>query len=150
MSKFTISNENIRHIFHNLCELTLPKSEWTHDAHLAAAVAILSTPAFNAFKDMPQIIKNYNDATGIPNTDKNGYHHTITIASLYAVKSIMDEGVLSLSETFDKLLESEFGHSKWPLTYWSSDRLFSPHARKTWVEPDLKRLPFKANMNHSS
>ena len=148
MSKFTISDENIRQIFHNLCELTLPKSDWTHDAHLAAAVAILSDPRFKALKDMPQIIKNYNEATGVPNTDNDGYHHTITIASLYAVKSILNEGDPTLSETFHKLLNSEFGRSKWPLSYWSSDRLFSSSARKTWVEPDLKKLPFKTHSDH--
>jgi len=48
---------------------TLPKSDWTHVAHFAAAIAILSDENYDAFKDMPVLIQFYNEATGVPNTE---------------------------------------------------------------------------------
>ena len=42
----------------------------------------------------------------------------------------------------NELLVSEFGLSRWPLAYWSAELLFSVRARREWVEPDRKPLPF--------
>ena len=38
----------------------------------------------NAFREMPGLIRAYNESTGVPNTDTGGYHETITLASLRA------------------------------------------------------------------
>jgi hypothetical protein len=40
------------------------------------------------------------------------------------------------------LLATEWGRSDWLLTYWSKSLLFSVAARRAWVEPDLRPLPF--------
>ena len=146
MSIHIKSDKDIRDILRGICNLTLPKSEWTHQSHFAAAIAILSDSNFDALNDMPHIIKAYNEATGVKNTDHEGYHHTITIASLLAAQSVMNEGASSLSGTLNTLLNAEYGQSKWLLSYWSKDLLFSVKARKLWVEPDLKKLPFKPDM----
>lgn len=137
------SDKDVLRILDRIYDLTLPKPEWTHEAHFAAAIAMLSDSKIDAFNDMPQIIKDYNEATGVRNTDHEGYHHTITIASLLATKAVMDEGSSSLSGTLHKILASKYGQSKWPLEYWSKELLFSVGARKTWVEPNLKKLPFR-------
>jgi hypothetical protein len=42
----------------------------------------------------------------------------------------------------NELLASELGRSGWPLAYWTAELLFSIRARKAWVEPDRKPLPF--------
>ena len=91
---------------------------------------------------MPLIIKTYNLATGVQNTDHSGYHHTITVASLLAIQAHMKNDFSRLSEAFSKLVQSEYGRSTWLLTYWSKDLLFSVEARKRWVAPDLRALPF--------
>ena len=78
------SDKDIRGILDGIRGLTLPKREWTHEAHFAAALAILSNSKFEAFNDMPLIIRSYNEATGVRNTESEGYHHTITTASLLA------------------------------------------------------------------
>ena len=75
------TDADIRDILRGLVDLTLPKSNWTHEAHLAAAVAIINDENFDALNDMPRIIKAYNLATGVKNTDHSGYHHTITAVS---------------------------------------------------------------------
>jgi len=143
MNTVITSDKDVRRILDRICDRTLPKPEWTHEAHFAAAIAMLSDSKFDAFNDMPQIIKEYNETIGIRNTDHEGYHHTITIASLLATKAIMREGKSSLSETLHKILVSEYGESQWPLAYWTKELLFSVEARKAWVEPNLKKLPFK-------
>jgi len=40
------------------------------------------------------------------------------------------------------LMASEYGRSNWLLEYWHKDSLFSFRARRTWVDPDKKDLPF--------
>ena len=146
MSKIINSDKDVRQVLRGICELTLPKQEWTHAAHFAAAVAILADSNFDALCDMPQIIKSYNEATDVQNTDHEGYHHTITIASLLATKSLMADGASSLIETHRKLLSLEYGNSDWLLSYWSKELLFSVKARKIWVGPDLKKLPFEIRL----
>ena len=137
------SNADIEHIYSGIIARTLPKPEWTHAAHWAAAVAILSDKKQTAFEDMPQVIKAYNLATGVKNTDTDGYHHTITLASLRAAKSVMAAPPLGgeLFEITNVILTLEFGKPNWLLTYWSKEVLFSVKARRDWVEPDIKALP---------
>jgi len=137
------SNTEITYIFEGLVARSLPKAEWTHAAHFAAAIAILSDDNYDAVRDMPGLIRSYNEATGVENTESDGYHHTITLASLFAAQDVLShsEG-LPLYQTVNVLLGSEYGQSKWLLSYWSQERLFSAEARKDWVGPDLKDLPF--------
>ncbi|MEP6343571.1 MAG: hypothetical protein ABJ275_09670 [Maricaulaceae bacterium] len=139
------SDLDIKRILYGICNHTLPKDEWTHEAHFASAIAILSERGVDAFKDMPQIIRAYNKATGVQNTDNEGYHHTITMASLCATRVFIVEGSPSLLNALHKLLTSKYGQSDWPLSYWSKDVLFSVKARKFWVEPNLKKLPFRTD-----
>jgi hypothetical protein len=48
-----------------------------------------------------------------------------------------------LHEILDRLLASPLGDSKWLLTYWSRERLFSVEARRGWLAPDLKLLLYE-------
>jgi hypothetical protein len=121
---------------------TLPKPQWTHAAHFAAACWLLSQPHRDAEGEMPGLIRAYNEATGVPNTDTDGYHETITLASLRAARAWLAAHPGPLAPALASLLASPYGQSRWPLAYWSHARLFSPEARRTWVEPDLQPLPF--------
>jgi hypothetical protein len=123
---------------------TLPKREWTHAGHFAAALHILARrPDLHAATDMPGLIRAYNIATGGENTDTAGYHETITQASLRGAESFLaSRPGLKLFEVCNALLASPLGHPDWLLTYWSHAVLFSVRARRAWVEPDLRALPF--------
>jgi hypothetical protein len=124
-------------------DLTLPKSQWTHAGHLAAALWLVSRPDIDAAREMPGMIRRYNEATGGANTDTAGYHETITQASLRAVRAwLADRPGQPLYESLDQLLQSPFGRPDWLLTYWSAPLLFSVAARRAWVEPDRQALPF--------
>jgi hypothetical protein len=129
----------------SLLDRTLPKPRWTHAAHFAAAVWILRRrPDLVPERDLPAIIRTYNTATGVENTDTGGYHATITQASLRAARALLaalPPGI-SLHDACNALLASPLGDKDWPLAYWSRETLFSVRARREWVEPDLAPLRF--------
>jgi hypothetical protein len=137
------SDAEIEYIGRGLVDRSLPKAEWTHVAHFAAALWLLRQPNMDADRDMPRLIRAYNETTGVSNTDTSGYHHTITLGSLRAARAwlVRRHGV-ALHDALRELLESEFGRADWLLTYWSKSVLFSSAARNAWVEPDLQPLPF--------
>jgi hypothetical protein len=133
----------IDHIGVGLLERSLPKREWTHAAHFAAAFWILRRPEMDACRDMPGLIRAYNEATGVHNTDTTGYHETITLASLRAARAwLAARPDTALHEALNGLLASGYGRSDWLLAHWSRPVLFSVEARKVWVEPDLRPLTF--------
>ena len=59
---------------------TLPKPDWTHEAHFAVALCLLADETRDVFREMPLRIRAYNEATGVANTETEGYHETITLA----------------------------------------------------------------------
>lgn len=128
-----------------LMDRTLPKAKWTHAAHLASAAWIVAArPDLDPARDMPGIIRAYNEATGVPNSDTRGYHDTITQASLRAVRSYL-AGLppgTPLHMACNGLLASPYGDKHWPFQHWTDAVLFSPAARRAWVEPDIAPLPF--------
>ena len=137
------SDAEIERIGRGLIDRSLPKAEWTHAAHFAAAFWLLRRPDVNAARDMPGFIRAYNEATGTPNTDAGGYHETITLASLRAASAwLTARPDASLHVALAELLASSFGRSDWLLTHWTRPVLFSVAARRGWIEPDVKPLPF--------
>jgi len=124
-------------------DLTLPKPEWTHAAHFACALWVLTQPGLDAARDMPGLIRAYNVATGVANTDTEGYHETITQASIRAARHwLAQRRGAALSAVLAELLASPHGRSDWLLRHWSREVLFSVLARRQWVAPNLAPLPF--------
>ena len=137
------SDADIERIGLGVLTRTLPKPEWTHSAHFAAAVWLLSRPDRDAMHEMPGLIRAYNEATGVANTDSTGYHETITLASLRAARAWLHARPhKALHVSLAELLASSYGRSDWLLAYWSRPLLFSVEARRRWVDPDLAPLPF--------
>lgn len=138
-----ISDAEIERIALGVIDRTLPKPEWTHAAHFAAALWVLRRPGMNAERDMPKLIRAYNLATGVANTDSSGYHETITLASLRAARHWLEKmPEKPLHEVLNELLASCYGRPEWLLEYWSKPVLFSVMARRAWIDPDLKSLTF--------
>jgi hypothetical protein len=137
------SDKQVTDIARLFVDRTLPRSRWTHAAHFSTTLWLLSTrPWADVARDLPTLIRAYNEATGLPNTDIKGYHETITQASLRAAA-----GFLALSpprplfDTCNALMRSPLGRPEWLLEYWSPSRLFTPEARREWLEPDLATFP---------
>lgn len=140
---FTSDNE-IHAIANGVVDRTLPKPDWTHSAHFAAAVWLIRSPDYDAERDMPGLIRAYNLATGVENTDTDGYHETITLASIRAARHVLSglpDGV-PLYEAVNAVLSSGYGKSGWILEYWSKPVLFSVKAHHSWMQPDLKKPAF--------
>ena len=124
---------------------TLPRVEWTHTAHFAAALWLMRyRPDLDASRDMPRMIRAYNESVGKVNDDSNGYHETITQASLRALRGVLEANPadMPIYKIVNALMASSLGNPNWLLEYWSRDRLMSVEARQQWSEPDLKALPF--------
>ena len=138
------SDDEIAAIGSALIDLTLPKSAWTHAAHFAATIWLLSCRKdLDTARELPQFIRRYNAATGTANSDTAGYHETITQASIRAARDFIGRNPGNgLLHTCNALLASPLGDPDWPLAYWSGARLFSVAARRTWVDPDIRPLPF--------
>ena len=128
-----------------LRERTLPRRRWTHEAHLTAAVWCLnSLGESEALRTMPVLIRAYNEATGVPNTDTSGFHETITTAFLRAASaSLSGQPDVPLFVACNQLILSPVGKSDYLLSYWSRPCLFSVEARRRWVDADLKQFPFE-------
>ena len=139
------SDAEIAAIGRGVLELSLPKPRWTHAAHFAVALWLMSCRRdLDASRAMPGFIRAYNQATGVANTDTDGYHETITQASLRAARGfLLQNPGRRLFETCNALMASPLGKSDWLLGYWSRALLFSVEARRNWVEPDLKPLPWE-------
>lgn len=122
----------------------LPKEKWTHAAHWASALYLLKENKEAAFRDMPGMIRAYNESVGGRNTDTEGYHETITIASLRAAAHALESAPSGspLHEVLEILVAGPCGKPDWILSYWSKARLFSAEARREWVAPDVQPLPF--------
>ena len=139
------SDHEIERIGRGLIDRSLPKSEWTHAAHFAAVLWLMRVRRdLDLTAEMPKLIRAYNEATGVANTDSGGYHETITLASIRAARSILERhsDSVPLYRVANELMLCELGRSAWLLRYWSRMRLFSVAARRLWVEPDLIGLPF--------
>ena len=121
---------------------TLPKAEWTHAAHFAAAVWVIAArPDLVPARDLPPAIRAYNEATGVANTDTGGYHETITLASIRAAAAfVCARPGRTMAALCGELLASHLGHPDWLLAYWSRSVLFSVAARRGWVDPDICRF----------
>lgn len=137
------SDEAVRRIGEGLLACTVPRADWTHEAHLAASAWLVAErPDLIPERDLPGFIRRYNESVGGVNDDKQGYHETITQLFILGVRRSLARTVgRSLCERVNALLCGPEGRRDWPLGFYSRDRLFSVEARLGWVEPDLAELP---------
>ena len=134
----------VRRVGEGLLDRTLPREEWTHEAHLGSCLWLLRERGdIDVPRRLPAIIAGYNEAVGGVNSDTEGYHETITQAYIRLVGGWLaaNDGGQDLVELVNALLRSPLGRRDALLTHYSRERLFSVAARKSWVEPDLAAFP---------
>ncbi|MEH0198051.1 hypothetical protein V7S57_19660 [Caulobacter sp. CCNWLY153] len=136
------SAEDVARLAERLLDRSLPKAEWTHAAHLSATLRLVRIRDEGLERDLPGIIRAYNEAVGGVNDDTSGYHETITQAYLAAIRGFVAALPTDLDggEAAARLLATPLGDRAWPLAFWSRERLFSIAARRGWMEPDLAPL----------
>jgi hypothetical protein len=134
---------DIRALGKGLLACTLPREAWTHEAHLAACLWLLSErPDIDVDAEIAGIISRYNESVGGVNDDTQGYHDCITRAYVAGVRWFLSATVeTELTARVNAMLLSDVGRRDWPLRFYSRDLLFSVTARRGFVEPDLAPLP---------
>lgn len=142
-------DDAVRRIGEGLLARTLTRPDWTHEAHLAACLYLLvERPDVVPERDLPDIIRRFNESVGTVNDETQGYHETITQTYIRGVRALLarTDPALSLAAKVNALLRAEEGRREWPLRFFSHERLFSAAARLGWVEPDLGPLPATARV----
>ena len=138
------SDAEVAHIGEGMVARTLPRAQWTHEAHLAATTyLLLKRSDIDLDAELPDLIRRYNESVGGVNSDSEGYHETITRVFLRGVRLFLREADVSepLHELVNELLKSSMGRRDWPMRFYSPARLFSVEARKYFIEPDIEALP---------
>lgn len=134
----------VRHIGEGLLARTLGRAEWTHEAHLAACLWLLvERPDIVAERDLPEIIRRFNESVGGVNDESQGYHETITQCFIVGARLVLARTApaAGLHDKVNALLAAPEGRRDWPLSFYSRERLFSVEARLGFVVPDLRPLP---------
>lgn len=118
---------------------SLPRTEWTHEAHLRVGLwHLLRYTPEESLDRLRTGIREYNEAVGVRNTATGGYHETVTRYYVMRIAQYLDGADRSLTDdALADLLVGETGDRELPLRHWTRERLFSPEARQAWVEPDL-------------
>lgn len=122
---------------------TLPKSEWTHAAHLVTGACYVHKMGREAaLQKMRECVRRYNLSVGGQNTETSGYHETITILWVRLLDGLLRENLPIERAPFAALAVSRFGERRDIFReYYDFDLISSTEARLNWLEPSLKPLP---------
>ena len=138
-----ITESEIHYLVDGFRNHTLPKEDWTHQAHLINGLFCVMREGVEAsIPLMREGIKSYNLSVGTENTDTGGYHESITVLFVHALQAFrnqigLDLPLIELVNRFDgsPLMENDF-----IFWFYSKDLVFSVKARREWVEPDILPL----------
>ena len=127
------------------CEIA--NKNFHHASHLHVAWVYLSESSSvgEAAAKMRNTLRRFAACAG----KLEKYHETIT---LFWVHLLSRAHASAGGESLEKIVHANprLPERNFPLTYYSRERLFSEHARTSWVEPDLKPLSFDATAFCSS
>ena len=116
---------------------TLPKSEWTHAAHVAvAACHVFDHPADEALQKIRAGIIHYNTCVGTANTDHSGYHETLTRFWTGLIADFLRTRSYTSRLEFVRAALSRFADSALFRSYYSFDVVKDVRARREWIAPD--------------
>ncbi|MFG0256729.1 MAG: hypothetical protein ACF8GE_02390 [Phycisphaerales bacterium JB043] len=121
----------------------LTHAEWTHAMHIRMGWIHVRLHGFDeALVAMRRLIPRLNDSHGVPNSDKEGYHETLTrlwlalIAHADASGDVHAESSEAFLARHPEMLDKEL-----PLRFYTRGHLMSVEARLAWAEPDVEALP---------
>ena len=121
---------------------TLPKTHWTHGAHLLTGACYVHARGEAAAIDKMRLcVKRYNVAVGGENTDSSGYHETITVAWIKLLARLLRECQPIDRAAFAALAVARFEADRgiWQ-RYYDFDLVNSVEARRAWVPPTLASI----------
>jgi hypothetical protein len=120
----------------------LPKTEWTHAAHLLTGACYLHTLGPDAaFKKMRDCVRRHNESVGTINSETSGYHETITVMWIRLLDRLRrDADPMSRAEFAALAVERFAARRDIFREYYDFDLVGSTEARLQWVAPTLKAL----------
>ena len=134
------TEKDIKQLVENFENRSLPKAQWTHEAHLV--VAVYNTAHLTYQEALPKVrqnISSYNEAVGTANTATGGYHETLTRFWLsVAGQFIKEQTDASLASLVNSFIRSKQSEKTYPMHFYTKENLFSILARAKWLSPDLQ------------
>ena len=137
------SPHEIDTLLHAFQECSLPRSEWTHEAHLTVALwyFLFGESESEAIDAIRNGIKRYNAVHGIETTKNSGYHETLTLFWVRTIRRYLaDESQNRSIVHLANGLIAKYADRTLPFRYYTRERLMSWEARINWVEPDLRAI----------
>jgi hypothetical protein len=137
------SEEEYSDFIQQFKDCSLPKSQWKHGAHLLVALWYVAEHGDEALPLVRLGILQYNESTGVRNTETDGYHETITVFWVRMVKAFLrDKGSdRPRHELAADLIATYLFRKNIYLEHYSFDLMTAKEARLRWVSPDLRPLP---------
>jgi hypothetical protein len=117
---------------------SLPKSAWTHAAHVAVAACLaFAHPPATAFELTRTGIIHFNHCVGTANTDTSGYHETLTRFWSDTVGRLVRGGGFPSRLAAVRSAVNRFGEARdHHRSYYSFDVVRDSRARREWIPPD--------------
>jgi hypothetical protein len=124
-------------------ERRIPRPEWTHEAHLA--VGLWHVARFGESQALERLragIVALNESNGVPNSETDGYHETITRAYTVLLAQFLAGFApdVPLQSRLSSLLQSPLANRHALMTFYRKRTLMTARARREWVEPDVAPL----------
>lgn len=136
------SQTKIQSLVERFIAKTLPKDEWTHEAHLVMSIwHTLKYQEDRALELISRRIFNYNEAVGTKNSETEGYHETLTRFWMKIASNFLkNQNFPSNEAACNEFLKSDFTSKNLPLEYYDEAILMATEARKNWVVPTKKSI----------
>ena len=140
---YLLSTEDGLKFIERFNNLELPKTEWTHEAHLMVGLWVTTTFSERALPEMRQRIRRFNESVGTINSDSTGYHETLTVFWLWAIRQFCER---INRWTFDEialdelLFDENLTRRRLVEDYYTEGVLLLPEARKKFIRPDVQPL----------
>ena len=134
------SEEQIDDLWAAFTSATLPKSAWTHQAHIAIAGILVRRDPVTALSQARAGILHLNKCHGTVNSAMSGYHETLTVFWIRIVTSFCAERSRLTRLAVVNAMMAQLPRDLFR-KYYSFDVVQSRDARRRWIEPDVKALP---------
>ncbi len=120
----------------------IPKDRWTHRDHVRMAFLYLrDLPYEEALSRMRSGIRALNQVNQVVDSNTSGYHETVTTAWARVIQTTMNaHGPIASFEEFVSANPHLLQKTLLRL-YYTRERILTPAAKATFVEPDLAPLP---------
>jgi hypothetical protein len=121
---------------------TLPKSSFTHAAHVLVGAAYCYTLEEEAaLRQMRERVRAFNEAVGGKNTETSGYHETLTRFWIAMLSRLRRGAEWPSRVAFAQAAVERFGQQRDLHTdFYDFDVVASTEARRQWVAPSREAV----------